>query len=93
MFVFGSFTTSEKYPNDIDVCFDISRLDKKKVEKNYSMLDNYERKRYRQYLLVHILLKETDDAEIIKWMKHDRNSNERGIIELNLKDLPVYDKK
>lgn len=93
MFVFGSFTTSIEQPNDIDVCFDISALDRKIVEKNYSLIDIYERRRFKEYFLVHIILKETENINIIKWMKRDRDSNERGIIEVNLQDLPIYDKK
>ena len=93
MFVFGSFTTSTAESNDIDVCFDISIIDRKTVEKNYSMLDRYERKRYKEYLLVHVILKEKSDDEIIEWLKQDRNYNKRGIIEISLKDLSVYDKE
>ncbi len=93
MFVFGSFATQKKNPNDIDVCFDISKLDVKIVEKNSSVIDNYERRRFKEYFLVHVTLKEIEDINIIRWMKRDRNSNERGIIEVSLQDLPVYDKK
>jgi uncharacterized protein DUF6932 len=95
MFVFGSFVTSVDPPNDIDVCFDISNLDIKVLEKSFSLFDHYEHKRFHKYLLVHIpfFKIKIEDKELMQFMKTDKNGNKRGIIELNLKSLPVYDKK
>jgi hypothetical protein len=95
MLVFGSFVTSIEHPNDIDVCFDISNVDEKVLEKNYTILDRYERDRYKKYLQVHLPFFKisSDDKELKHFMKTDRNGNKRGIIEVSLTDLPVYDKK
>ncbi len=95
MFVFGSFATSIEHPNDIDVCFDISNLDIKVLEKNYSLFNQYEHKRFYKYLLVHIpfFKIKIEDEELMQFMKTDKSGNRRGMIKLNLKDLPVYDKK
>ncbi|MEP6465720.1 MAG: hypothetical protein ABJB05_05425 [Parafilimonas sp.] len=95
MFVFGSFATSKEQPNDIDVCFDISNLDIKVLEKNYSLFDHYEHKRFHKYLLVHIpfFKIKTEDKELMQFMKTDKSGNKRGIIALSLKNLPVYDKE
>jgi predicted metal-dependent HD superfamily phosphohydrolase len=54
MFVFGSFATQREHPNDIDVCFDISNLDLNILERNPSLFDNYEHKRFHEYLKVHL---------------------------------------
>jgi histidinol phosphatase-like PHP family hydrolase len=95
MFVFGSFTTSTDYPNDIDVCFDISDIAIKVLEKNSSLFNKYEHRRFHKYLQVHLPFFKinSDDKALKQFMKRDRNGNERGIIEVSLKDLPIYDKE
>ncbi|HEY2727257.1 MAG TPA: hypothetical protein VGI61_08795 [Parafilimonas sp.] len=71
------FCNCRRTSNDIDVCFDISDINKNTVEKNYSLLDRYEQRRFKEYLLVDVILKETENKRIIEWMKHDRSNNER----------------
>ncbi len=34
-----------------------------------------------------------EDKELLNFMKKDKDGNQRGIIEISLKDLPVYDKE
>jgi hypothetical protein len=95
MFVFDSFAAQREHPNDIDVCFDISNLDLKILEKNSSLFDNYERKRFYEHLKVHLpffKIKE-DDKQLMKFMKKDKDGNERGIIKVTLNDLAFYDKE
>jgi hypothetical protein len=87
MFVFGSFATAEEYPNDIDVCFDMSNISMAVLEKNNSSIDKYELARIKHYLMVHVILKRVNEERLIEFFKHDRNGNERGIIEVDLKDL------
>ncbi len=93
MFVFGSFATQKENPNDVDVCFDISNLEVKVLEKNNSSFNKYELVRIKKYFFVHVILKRVNEEELLKFLKTDRNGNQRGIIEIDLKDLPGYDKK
>jgi hypothetical protein len=95
LFVFGSFATQKEFPNDIDVCFDIVNLNEETIEENDSLFDKYERRRIHKYFQVHIAFFKVNnnDEELKRFMKKDRDGNQRGIIEIDLKDLPVYDKE
>jgi len=95
LFVFGSFASQKEFPNDIDICFDIEDLNKEVIEENNSLFDKYERRRIHKYFQIHIAFFKIDDndEELKRFMKTDREGNQRGIVEIDLKDLPVYDKK
>jgi len=95
VFVFGSFATQKEFPGDIDACFDISNIDVKIIEKNVSLFDKYERRRYHAYLKVHLPFFKINDAddELMQFLKKDKDGNPRGIIKVNLQDLPLYDKE
>jgi hypothetical protein len=95
MFIFGSFTTAIEQPNDIDVCFDLSNLDVKILEKKHTLLDNYERKRFKEYFGIHLpfFKIQAEDEDLMQFMKTDKSGNKRGTIKLNLKKLQGYDKE
>jgi len=51
--------------------------------------------RYWADFKIHIAffkIKKTD-VDLMNFMKKDKDGNTRGVVKLNLKDLPVYDKK
>jgi len=94
MYIFGSFATIKEFPNDIDVCFDVSNIEEEIVERNYANLfDKYELARFRKYLSVHVIYKTSEDSDIIEWLKRNKEGKSRGIIKIFLNKVISYDKE
>lgn len=94
LYVVGSFVTTKAIPNDIDVCINFSDIDENKLAKSeLASLDKYELARIKQQKNVHLIIFDNSSRDFLDWFRQDRDGNKRGIIQINIKDLDIYDKE
>jgi hypothetical protein len=91
VYIDGSFVSTKKYPEDIDLCFDTTGMDSDKLEKEFPALfvPNEVGKIHRE-LQCHIFTFSENSTRFFDMLSEDREGNPKGFIKLNLKDLPIY---
>jgi hypothetical protein len=95
MLLNGSFVTSKEIPNDIDACYDDEHLD-------YDLLENLEpsllefsnaraaqKARFGSEFFPARAIADRAGRDFMWFFAHDRNDQAKGIVRLELSDLPT----
>ena len=91
VYIDGSFVSKKKYPQDIDLCFDITGMDVEKLKMEFPQLfDPNEMGRIHRDLQCHIFTFEQNNTRLFEMLGKDRDGNPKGFVKISLKDLPVH---
>jgi hypothetical protein len=90
VYIDGSFVSTKRYPEDIDLCFDINDIDEGKLETEFpQFFDLNEMGRIHRDLHCHIFTFNKKFTRLFDMLSEDREGNAKGFVKLNLKDLPI----
>ena len=93
-YVDGSFVSKKKFPEDIDICFDITGISEERIKSVFpKFLDVNERGRIRRDLKCHIFTFTQEDPEIFDLLNADREYNPKGLVKLDLNEIQNYAQK
>jgi len=88
VFIDGSFISKKKYPEDIDLCFDMTGVNTERLKELFPQFFNRnEMGKIRRNTLCHILYFTDTDKTLFDLLQYDRDGNFKGFAKLNLKDL------
>ena len=91
VYIDGSFISKKKYPEDIDLCFDITDMDIERLKMEFpEFFDLNEMGKIRRDLQCHIFTFEQNNTRLFDFLSEDRDGNLKGFVKLNLKDLPLH---
>lgn len=93
VYVAGSFVSKKEYPDDIDLCVDITNIDYKKLTKEYSEFlkpDGIEKIK-KEHGVHFVLFFDFGSYEMLDWFRKDRDDNPRGLVKIYLNDIDGYD--
>ena len=97
VYIGGSFASTKRHPNDIDLCFDDSSIDDKKLEKKLpEYLGPFKFKKIseiRRTLKCHVFTVDKDYTKLFHLLQKDKNGNPKGLIKIILKEGIDYDQK
>ena len=94
VYVDGSFVSKKKYPEDIDICFDITGISEERIKSVFPKFwDINERGRIRRDLKCHIFTFTQEDTESFDLLSTDRDYNPKGLIILDLNEIQNYAQK
>ncbi|MEO5947069.1 MAG: hypothetical protein ABIP79_09650 [Chitinophagaceae bacterium] len=93
VYVAGSFVSSKEFPNDIDLCVDITNIDYRKLAKEYpELLQVKGIEKIRNEHNVHFaLFFDFGSTELLDFFKKDREDNPKGLVKIYLSDIDDYD--
>ena len=93
VYVVGSFVSNKEFPNDIDLCVDITGIDYRKLTKQYpELLQPKGIEKIRKEHNVHFaLFFDFGSTELLDWFRKDRDDNLRGLVKIYLNDIDDYD--
>ena len=92
VYVAGSFVTNKEFPNDIDLCVDITNIDHNRVAKEYpELLSAKGIQKNRNEHKVHLIFYDAGCLEYLDWFRKDKNDNPRGLVKIYLNDIDGYD--
>jgi hypothetical protein len=91
VYIDGSFISKKEHPEDIDLCFDLTDVDPKKLERLFPQFFNLNQMgKIRRDFLCHIFHFSVSDMSLFELLQYDRDDNFKGFVELNLKDLHSF---
>ena len=95
VYVDGSFVSKKEYPEDINLCFDLTGVDAENIEREFpQFFDVKEIARIYKHLQCHIFYFDETYKRLFNLLSEDRDGNPKGFVKLNLKDpLTYYDQK
>ena len=93
VYIAESFVTTKEFPNDIDLCVDITNIDYKKFIREYPELvtTNGIEKIRIEHKIHFALFFDFGSNELMDWFKKDRDDNPRGLVKIYLNDIDGYD--
>ncbi|MHA4810493.1 DUF6932 family protein [Flavitalea flava] len=92
VYIDGSFVSKKKYPEDIDMCFDISTLNEERLKNEFpQFFDPNELGKIHKKLKCHIFYFTEKNTFLLDMLKEDRDGNGKGLIKLDLNNLDYYD--
>lgn len=93
VYIAGSFVTSKEFPNDIDLCVDITNIDYKSLKNDYSewLSEKGIEKIKKEHKVHFALFFDLGYPELLDWFKKDRDDNPRGLVKIYLNDIDDYD--
>lgn len=91
VYIDGSFVSTKKYPEDIDLCFDTTSLEADKLKKEFpQFFDLSALGKIHRDLQCHIFTFSENSTRFFDLLSEDREGNRKGFVKLNLKDLPIH---
>jgi len=94
VYVDGSFASTKKYPEDIDLCFDLTDVQIENIEKVFpAFFDPNELGRIHRDLQCHLLYVTRKYSILFDMLKNDRDGNPKGFVKLSLKQTLQYDQE
>jgi len=92
VYIDGSFVSKKKYPEDIDLCFDITTLDEEKLKKEFpAFFDPNKLGKIHRDFQCHIFYFTETYTFLLDMLKEDRDGNLKGLVKLDLNDMGNYD--
>ena len=86
--------SEKKHPGDIDLCFDITTLDERKLKREFpQFFDLNEIGKIRREFHCHIFHYHEEEPILLDMLKEDREGNRKGLVKLDLQDIVHYDHK
>jgi hypothetical protein len=91
----GSFVSTKKNPEDIDLCFDLTNVDPDKLRKEFpEFFDVNAIGTIHRDLQCHIFHFDQEDRHLFDLLQSDRAGDPKGLVKLNIiETLTSYDKK
>ena len=94
VYIGGSFVSTKKNPEDIDLCFDITAIKEEKLKKEFpNFFDVNERGKIRRDLKCHIFHFDAEDTLLFDLLTEDRDGNLKGLVKINLNDITYHDQE
>ena len=91
VYIGGSFVSKKLYPDDIDLCFDLQKVNPDKLAEVFPDFFDFNKiGKIRRELKCHILTFDNDNMQFLNMLKKDKDGYPKGLVKLNLKDL-FYD--
>jgi hypothetical protein len=91
VYIDGSFVSKKKYPEDIDLCFDLTGMDMTQFLAEFPKLfDLNEIGKIHRDMQCHIFTFEQSNTTFFDMLSQDRDGNLKGFVKINLKDLPIH---
>lgn len=91
VYIGGSFVSTKKNPDDIDLCFDLGNIDYNKLEKVFPDFFDFNKiGEIRRNLKCHILHFDKSNLQYLHMLERDLNGDQKGLVKINLKDI-YYD--
>jgi hypothetical protein len=91
VYIDGSFASTKEFPEDIDLCFDITPIDEIKLSAEFPQFFNInDIGSIRRDLQCHIFHFHSGDRSLLDLLSNDREGNSKGLIKLDLKDIIHY---
>jgi len=91
VYIGGSFVSTKKNPEDIDLCFDLRNVDYKKLEKVFPDFFDFNKLGViRRNLKCHILHFDDIDLQYLQMLEMDLDGYQKGLVKINLKEI-YYD--
>jgi hypothetical protein len=93
-YIDGSFATSKPFPNDVDVCYDNTRMNWKnfiKEQPEFNDIRNgnkIQKEKYQSEFYAYNAF----EYSILQFFQFDRDHNPKGIVKLNLNEV-FYDQE
>jgi hypothetical protein len=95
VYIGGSFVSTKKNPADIDLCFDITTVDRKKLKNEFPEFFGPRRinklGEIRRDLKCHIFTFTNEDITMFELLQYDREHNPKGLVKISLKTGYNYD--
>jgi hypothetical protein len=87
VYIGGSFVSTKKNPEDIDICFDLRQINYEKLEKAFpDFFDHYKIGEIRRNLKCHILYFDDTTPQFFNMLQEDRDGHPKGLVKIDLKD-------
>ena len=97
VYIGGSFASTKRKPNDIDLLFDLRSVEE---EKLYKVLPEFfgpgkfkKITEIRRTLKCHVFIFDVYNNELLELLQKDKNGNPRGLIKISLTEGYDYDQK
>lgn len=87
-YIGGSFASTKKNPEDIDICFDLTDVDDERLKEGFpEFFDLNERGKMRGRDKCHLFHFDSENTSLFDLLTEDRDGNPKGLIKLNLKEI------
>lgn len=95
VYVDGSFASKKKFPEDIDLCFDLTGVNNEILRMEFpQFFDINEIGRIHRDLHCHTLHFDKENKSLYTMLLFDREGSPKGLVKLNIPEiLTSYDKK
>lgn len=94
VYVGGSFVSTKKNPEDIDLCFDLRNVREKQLKTIFpEFFDSNKLGAIRRKYDCHIWHFDDTTTHLFEMLKYDRDDNPKGLVKLRLKEIVNYDQK
>ena len=91
VYIDGSFVSKKKYPEDIDLCFDITGMNVEKLKTDFpEFFDLNAMGKIHRDLQCHIFTFEQNNTRLFDMLSEDRDGNPKGFVKIDLRDLPIH---
>lgn len=91
VYIGGSFVSTKKHPEDIDLCFDLTYIDYKQLESVFPDFFDFNKiGEIRRNLECHILYFDNNTPYFFQMLQEDRSGHLKGLVKVSLKDI-YYD--
>jgi hypothetical protein len=97
VYVAGSFVSKKKNPEDIDLLFDLTEVDDKKLRTEFPEFFGSNRHNnlgiIRRNLKCHVFTFDEDDLTMFEILQSDRDGYPKGFVKISLENEFNYDQK
>lgn len=97
VYIAGSFVSTKKDPEDIDICFDLTGIDEEKLERIFPGFNGPNRYmvigKIRRESACHLFTFNNDDGFALELLQTDRYFYPKGLVRINLEKEFTYDYK
>jgi hypothetical protein len=95
VYIGGSFVSNKKNPEDIDLCFDMTKVDHEKLNKEFpeffGLKSHNNIGTIRKNLKCHIFTFDNTRKLYLQMLERDRDQNPKGLVKISFKNGFNYD--
>jgi hypothetical protein len=95
VYIGGSFVSKKQNPEDIDLCFDMTKVDNEKLNREFPEFFGLNSHNYigtiRRNLKCHIFIFDEMDTLMLDYLGKDRERNPKGLVKISFKNGFNYD--
>jgi hypothetical protein len=90
VYIGGSFVSTKKNPEDIDLCFDFNDIDRKKLEIAFPGFYDFNTiGKIRRDSKCHILYFNNENTYYFRMLQQDRNGHPKGMVKIYFKNHKI----